>query len=179
MRIWHDNSGRGNRASWFLKHLIINDLQTNERFYFICEKWFAFEKEDGLIHRILPVSDQIQKENLKYLISSKTKLNMSDNHLWFSIFNRPVHSSFTRIERITCCFVLFFISMMVNIIYYENDFFKQDIDFQIGPFYLTREQFTIGMLSSLIILLPNLILVELFRRSKKRVKKNSTFKYNK
>lgn len=39
-RIYHDNSAKKRKqASWFLKHIIIKDLQTNESFIFICEKW--------------------------------------------------------------------------------------------------------------------------------------------
>ncbi|CAF1472733.1 unnamed protein product [Adineta steineri] len=36
IRIWHDNTGKGSSSSWFLKYLIIRDLQTMEKFYFIC-----------------------------------------------------------------------------------------------------------------------------------------------
>jgi hypothetical protein len=46
IRIWHDNSGKGSSSSWFLKYLIIRDLQTMEKFHFICQKWFAVEKDD-------------------------------------------------------------------------------------------------------------------------------------
>ncbi|CAF4456624.1 unnamed protein product, partial [Adineta steineri] len=28
IRIWHDNSGEGSSASWFLKYIIVRDLQT-------------------------------------------------------------------------------------------------------------------------------------------------------
>lgn len=39
-QIFHDNSGQ-NRASssWYLKHIIVSDLQTKDRFIFICENW--------------------------------------------------------------------------------------------------------------------------------------------
>ena len=49
VRIWHDNSGEGSAASWFLKYLIIRDLQTMDKFYFIAQRWFAVEKDDGLV----------------------------------------------------------------------------------------------------------------------------------
>ncbi|CAF1153993.1 unnamed protein product, partial [Brachionus calyciflorus] len=39
-RVFHDNSGdTQNEASWFLKHIIVTDLQTKEKFIFLCEKW--------------------------------------------------------------------------------------------------------------------------------------------
>lgn len=49
MRIWHDNSGFGSRASWFLKYIIVRDLQTMETSHFISQQWFAVEKDDGLV----------------------------------------------------------------------------------------------------------------------------------
>lgn len=32
IRIWHDNSGEGNMASWYLKFIIVHDLQTREKY---------------------------------------------------------------------------------------------------------------------------------------------------
>jgi polycystin 1L2 len=56
MKIWHDNSGKGDSASWYSKHILVNDLQTNEKFYFICEQWLAVEKGDGKLDRDLFVA---------------------------------------------------------------------------------------------------------------------------
>ena len=49
MRIWHDNSGEGQSASWYLKYIIVRDLQTMNKFYFIAQRWFAVEKNDGRV----------------------------------------------------------------------------------------------------------------------------------
>ena len=47
--VWHDNTGRGSSASWFLKCIIVRDLQTNQVFYFIAQRWLAVEKDDGKV----------------------------------------------------------------------------------------------------------------------------------
>jgi polycystin 1L2 len=49
IRVWHDNSGKDSSASWFLKYIIVRDLQTMEKFHFIAQRWFAVEKEDGRV----------------------------------------------------------------------------------------------------------------------------------
>ena len=49
LRVWHDNSGLGNKASCFLKYIVVRDLQTMEKSYFICQNWFAVEKGDGRV----------------------------------------------------------------------------------------------------------------------------------
>jgi polycystin 1L2 len=60
IRLWHDNRGQGSSASWFLKYIIIRDLQTMEKSYFISQQWFALEKDDGRV-RLLPLLHQSLK----------------------------------------------------------------------------------------------------------------------
>ncbi len=139
LRVWHDNSGKGKMASWFLKYIIVHDLQTREKFYFLCQNWLAVEKDDGLIDRVLFVACEKEKTQIKYLIKKHAKQNMSDRHLWFSIFARPVHSSFTRLDRLTCAFVLLFLTMLVNILYYGSVSESNTDGLHLGPFNLTIE----------------------------------------
>ena len=47
MRIWHDNSGKGDNQSWFLSYVAIRDIQTKERFYFLANTWFSVVEGDG------------------------------------------------------------------------------------------------------------------------------------
>lgn len=140
LRIWHDNSGQGDKASWFLKWVIVHDLQTREKYYFICQRWLAVEKDDGLVERLLPVSCDAQKSEFAYLLEKQTKNKFRDGHLWFSVIARPVQSSFTRLDRLTCCFVLLFLSMLMNILYYGMNDEPNPNALKIGPFSLTPEQ---------------------------------------
>lgn len=132
-------------ASWYLKHIIVHDLQTEERFYFICEQWMGVEKEDGRIERELFVAGDKQIKELKYFLEKQSKQQMNDSHLWLSIFNRPVQSKFTRLDRVTCGFVFIYTSMLLNILYYEKSwtFFESNkIDFFV--FSITFEQVKIN-----------------------------------
>jgi hypothetical protein len=72
---------------------------------------------------------------------------MSEDHLWFSIFSRPAANRFTRVQRCTCCFVLFFLSMFLNIMYYDlsaevksNNSTNNAGSLSIGPLYISSEQ---------------------------------------
>ena len=49
LRIWHDNTGIGDYASWFLGVVIVRDVQTGEKFQFINNQWLAVEKDDGQV----------------------------------------------------------------------------------------------------------------------------------
>lgn len=44
LRIWHDNSGKGPNASWYLAYVVIRDVQTGDRFEFIFNDWLGLEK---------------------------------------------------------------------------------------------------------------------------------------
>ncbi|CAF1178747.1 unnamed protein product [Adineta steineri] len=169
MRVWHDNSGTANKASWFLKYIVVRNLQTMEKNHFICQQWLAVEKDDGVVDRLIPVAGDEQKQEFSYLLSKKTFHSMSDGHLWFSIFLRPPSIRFTRCQRCTCCFVLLLMAMLMNIMYYD---IKPDSStpggITIGPFYITPEQISIGLIVELICFLPSTILVEMFRRLRPR-----------
>ena len=143
-------------------------MQTRDKSYFICEKWLALDKEDGLIERIMPLSSQEDKLKLKYLLSKQTKQKLSDAHLWFSIFARPAQSAFNRLDRLTCCFVLLSISMLMNIMYYGMDNSPNQDGLKIGPVNLTLQQISVGIITNLIVFPPTLLLVQLFRRTKRR-----------
>ena len=159
-----------------MKHIIVKDLNTNESYYFLCEKWFAVEKEDGLIGRILPVCGDKQKKEFKYLFGEQTKQNMKDGHLWFSVLARPVQSTFTRLDRLTCGFVLLFMTMLMNILYYGIDKSPTRNGLKIGPLNITPEQIGIGVITNLVIFPPSFLLIQMFRRSLNRkaikIKKN-------
>lgn len=143
-RVFHDNSGESrNDSSWYLKHIIISDLQTGEKYIFICEKWLATDKDDGEIDRNLAAAGESEQKNLKYLLSRQTKDKLSDGHLWFSILARPTLSSFTRLDRLTCGFVLLFMTMLVNILYYDIDRTPKADGINIGPFSFTPQQVNI------------------------------------
>ena len=128
-------------ASWFLKFIIVHDLQTREKSYFICNKWLAIDKEDSPINVLLPVCGNAQKNNLKYLLEKQSTDKLIDSHMWLSVFTRPVHSSFTRTDRLTCCFVLLCMSMLMNIMHYgmQSESPPQD-GLKLGPISITPEQ---------------------------------------
>jgi hypothetical protein len=147
LNIGHDNSGIGHKASWFLKFIIIKDFQTNETYYFLCQKWFSIQCDDGLIERLLPVCGNAQKAQFKYLLQKQAFWKLKDGHLWISIFAKPIHSTFSRLDRVTCAFVLLAIQMMINILYFDISKAPPSTGLQIGPFNFTPQQIGINMIN--------------------------------
>lgn len=146
----------------------MHDLQTRDQFFFICENWLALDHGDGMIDRMLPVTGDKQKTDVKFLIEKQTKEKMSDSHLWFSVVARPPLSTFTRADRVTCCFVLMYISMLMNILYYGQDNSSSGSALQLGPMMISQSQILVGVVVTLISLPPSLLLIQIFRRSRRR-----------
>jgi polycystin 1L2 len=170
LRIWHDNSGTFNSASWFLRYVIVNDLQTKQKFYFLCERWLAVEKDDGQIERLLPLSTEVQKTQLLRLVKKEAKEKFKDGHLWLSIFLRPKQSTFSRMDRTICAFCLLYMSMVMNLAYYSVSSTPAEPGsaLVIGPLTITLQQIIIGVICNLFVLPPTMLLMMLFTRSKRR-----------
>ena len=98
------------------------------------------------IDRAVPVAGPENMTEFQHLFSQKTRKNLSDEHIWFSVVARPPQSRFTRLERASCCLVLLFTSMLANALFYERtpDGSGQNA-LVLGPFALTSEQ--VGVLN--------------------------------
>ncbi|XP_070579639.1 polycystin-1-related protein-like [Ptychodera flava] len=166
VRLWHDNGGKF--PSWFLSRVSVKDLQNDKMFYFMLDRWLAVEEEDGQIERVIPVAGKSELTSFGHLFYSKTRRNISDGHLWFSIFIRPPRSRFTRVQRATCCVSLLFCTMMANILFYNVDVTGTGSgqEYQLGPIKFTLAELCIGVISSLMVFPVNLIVVQIFRNVK-------------
>ncbi len=51
IRIRHDNTGT--LPEWFLKRVEITETDTQKKYLFECDRWFATDREDGKIDRII------------------------------------------------------------------------------------------------------------------------------
>jgi len=89
----------------------------------------------------------LEKTELKHVLSKNAYRSMADNHLWFSIFayHLPSANRFTRVQRCTCCFVLFFMSLLMNLYYYDlrKDIEESELNqygLTIGPFHISKDE---------------------------------------
>ncbi|KAI8494931.1 hypothetical protein Bbelb_275360 [Branchiostoma belcheri] len=137
LRVWHDNSGKGKYQSWYCNKVVIQDIQTGERYYFLCDRWLAVEEDDGLTDRILPVAGTENIIGFNHLFFSSSKRNLSDGHLWFSVASRPTRSNFTRTQRLTCCVALLFLTMIANAMFYKKSEVEDPGEFSLGPITLS------------------------------------------
>lgn len=126
-------------------------------------------KGDGSINRLIPVTGLKEAMQFTHLFRQKTRANLKDDHLWFSIFMRPPKSRFTRVQRVACAMSLLYLSMLVNAMWYERASPKPKYSaLEIGPFALSAEQIGIGFMSNLIVFPLIFWIILLFRKSRLR-----------
>ena len=144
--------------------MVIHDLINDKKFLFICESWLAVEEGDGTVDRLIPVAGHEEMTSFNHLFYSTTQKNLADGHLWFSIFMRPARSRFTRLQRLSCCLTLLYLSMLTNAMFYEiGGEADPATTIQIGPLAFSPAMIGIGIMSSLIIVPVNILIVGIFR----------------
>ncbi|KAF8772030.1 Polycystic kidney disease protein 1-like 2 [Argiope bruennichi] len=169
LRIWHDNSGEGKNASWYLKHVVVKDIITGYKYEFIAERWFAVEEGDGLIDHLIPVAGKEQMTEFSHLFPNASRRSLTDNHLWLSVFTRPARSRFTRLQRLSCCLAILYLSMLTSAMWYETTPEQPSPGaFKFGPLSLSPEQIAVGLMSNLIVFPPSFVMIILFRKSRAR-----------
>ena len=169
VRVWHDNSGPS--PSWHLYQIVVRHVATNKKWFFICNRWLAVEKDDGTIEKVLFIADQKQMAGFQNLFYQRATKDIGDGHLWFSVYTRPPNSSFTRVQRLTCCISLLFSTMVANAMFYELGSEQQSLQIQFGPINFNWTQLMIGIQSSLVIVPVNLLIITIFRYTKPKAYK--------
>ncbi|KAF2356143.1 PLAT/LH2 domain, partial [Trinorchestia longiramus] len=175
LRIWHDNSGRGNSASWLFSHMVVRDLQANVEYQFICNEWLAVEEGDGMIDRVVPVAGLEQMQDTAHVIGKKVQRAIQDDHLWFSVFLRPPRSRFTRVQRLSACMALVYLSMLTNAMFY-NVVPESASSINMGFARIAPAALGVGFISNLIVFPPSFAIVYFFRKARPRGHKPSRVK---
>ncbi|CAL8108414.1 unnamed protein product [Calicophoron daubneyi] len=166
-RLWHDNSGEGDRASWYCNYLGVVDLQTREEFHFIIERWFAVEEDDGQVDRLIPVSSQEEMLAFSHMFATNVSRKLTEDHLWLSVVTRSPSSHFTRVERAACCLMLLFLSMLTSCMFYKDEGAeKQPNLVSFGPFAISAQEIFVAVINNLITFAPSFLVPWLFRNSR-------------
>ncbi|XP_077977747.1 uncharacterized protein LOC144433313 [Glandiceps talaboti] len=169
--VWHDSTGLGDDASWRLDRVVICDLQTGRWFCFQCNDWLAVDIGDGKVDRALNASGITSITNFKTLFGWRKQKSLTDDHLWFSLFLRPTWSNFTRVQRLSCCLSLLFAYLISNAMFYKTDTEAAKATYTwivFGPIRFSLQQIYIGTMCGIIIFPVNVLIVQMFRKSRRR-----------
>ena len=165
IRVWHNNGG--SYPSWNLLRIMIQDIQTDQRWWFVCDDWLAVEEGDGKIERNLFPASKKELTKFNVLFTSEVRKNLTDGHIWFSVVTRPARSTFTRVQRLTCCLSILLCTMVANAMFYEVGKYETPKNaIKIMGFSFSIRSVSIGIMSSLVVFPANLIIVTIFRKAK-------------
>ena len=166
----HDNSG--DNPSWFVETVVIRDRQTDERWVFPINRWLALEKDDGQIEVAV---DSNSTSSFSGQVRSRFGRKIADGHLWMSVFGKTCSSTFTRVQRASCCLSVLFSAMIANAMFY-NIGGESDGAIQVGPFKFSLKQIVVGIQSGIIVAPVNILIVFLFKSSRPRGTKGDKYK---
>lgn len=178
IHVWHNNAGKS--PAWYLFRVLIRDLQTESKWWFVCDQWLAVEEGDGAVDRRLKQATKEELTKFNILFVNATRKNLLDGHLWLSVFTRPPKSTFTRVQRLSCCLSLILKTMLANLMFYQagaDDTSTSDQSIHIGPFIFSVRQIMIGVQSSFVVLPVNMIIVSIFRKLKPKEDNLKSKKY--
>ncbi|XP_064609577.1 polycystin family receptor for egg jelly-like [Liolophura sinensis] len=176
--VWHDNSGA--HPSWFLKSVVVQDLLTHDTWTFMYNDWLSLDHGPLQILVTLPAfSAQEIRKNSTYQFLAKWTHDMRDQHLWFSIFAKPLQSPFTRTQRLSCALVLLLTAMLTNLMFYGIPTDNVEDQFAVQGLVFSVTSIMIGLETALIMFPINFVLVQLFLRVKPRIRTSVTDSFKK
>ncbi|XP_034046435.1 polycystic kidney disease protein 1-like 2 [Thalassophryne amazonica] len=168
IRLWHDNSGK--HPAWYVNKVMVQDLESGQKWHFLCNSWLAVDVGECTLDKVFPVATEIDLKTFSNLFFMKTAKDFRDGHIWFSVISRPPCSTFTRVQRVSCCFSLLLCTMLTSIMFWgiPTDPSEQTMD--LGHIEFTWQQIMIGIQSSVIMFPINLLIVSIFRNTRPQEK---------
>ena len=162
--IWHDNSGES--PSWFLDHIMVREIETSREWKLICNQWFSPDKDDGNIVRKLKVERENSLPAFQEAFRKILSGTLYESHLWMSSVTKRPGSSFTRVQRVTCCLCVVLTAMLANAMFFSLGGETTVNTIKIGPLKVSMRQVIITLQSCLIIAPINFLIVAIFKNSK-------------
>ncbi|XP_044057560.1 polycystic kidney disease protein 1-like 2 isoform X2 [Siniperca chuatsi] len=172
IRLWHDNSGA--HPAWYVNKVMVQDLESGQKWHFLCNSWLAVDVGECTLDKVFPVATEMDLKRFSNLFFMKTAKDFRDGHIWFSVISRPACSTFTCVQRVSCCFSLLLCTMLTSIMFWgiPTDPSEQTMD--LGHIEFTWQQVMIGVQSSIIMFPINLLIVSIFRNTRPREKTAKT-----
>ncbi|KTF76843.1 hypothetical protein cypCar_00034122 [Cyprinus carpio] len=63
IRLWHDNSGA--HPAWYVNMVMVEDLQTEQKWHFLCSSWLAVDIDDCTVEKVFPVASEADMKGFR------------------------------------------------------------------------------------------------------------------
>ena len=168
VQIGHDNFG--DNPSWYLEEILIREVQSKQSWKFVANQWFALERGDGRIERVID-----QSSTHLYFgneVARRWRRGIVEWHIWVSVAAKLKKSRFTRVQRLSYCLSVLLTSMFANAMFYKLEG-KYEQPIQVGPLKMSWRQVVTGIESALLVTPINIVIVFLFQKGAEKSAKNN------
>nr|XP_056718285.1 polycystin family receptor for egg jelly [Euleptes europaea] len=159
---WHNNGGSS--PNWFLSRIKVQNVFTKQSWMFICRKWFALNKGDGLIERSFVATHPTTPLSKMDFFLITLACELGETHLWLSVFVHISTSSLNRLHRLSSCLAMLLCTLLFNFIFFNADKDKLVVSEQ--PLYLRA--LLIGIHSAFISFPLQMFITALFKYSQQK-----------
>ncbi|XP_051561683.1 polycystin-1 [Myxocyprinus asiaticus] len=169
IRVWHDNKGLS--PAWLVQYVLVKDLQSGSSYFFLIEEWLSVdnEKTDGRVEIEVEASEEADLRHWPRLLTWELQRAVCESHVWLSMWERPLRSPFTRLQRLTCCSVLMHLCMLANAVWYGTVAYGNSSTPVSTQVSLNEETVWVGLVSCLFMYPVYLLIFCLFRLSRSKV----------
>ncbi|XP_044284043.1 polycystic kidney disease protein 1-like 3 [Varanus komodoensis] len=161
VRLWHSNTGPS--PSWFVRRLVISDLQAGKKWHFLAGRWLAVELGDGQLDGVFVAASERELLSFRHLFWEGLVGKLTQEHLWLSVGSCSPWSPFTRAQRLSCCFALLLCSMLTSIMFWKEPPEDGSRPKPAGPFAVTWQQLVVSAEAAVLLLPVHLLITRLFQ----------------
>ncbi|XP_061523045.1 polycystin-1-like protein 1 [Phycodurus eques] len=160
VHIWHDNSGPS--PHFYLKRVEIREVRLSSgarTWLFASQRWLSASKGDGQVGRMLRVCTRAigRAQMLRLRLCD----DLADFHMWMSVYSCPQPHSFTHIQRLGVCLLLFAGYACVNALIISQ--MDEVLHSEVGITAVSAASLTTGVLSVALVLPTATLITFLFR----------------
>ena len=157
--------GNGKVMSVSIDDVLVVDVTNRKKFMFKVNK--RLKADCHVVSRDLACEDDVN--DWGFLMKKRVRLDLSDNHPWFSIMSRPMPSDWTRVERLACVVTALYMAMLVNCMFYGKDADAPNAGVVIGGFFRIS-WFTIwtSFIGAVIVIPPTFCIGFVFKKVRRR-----------
>ncbi|CAL4060237.1 unnamed protein product, partial [Meganyctiphanes norvegica] len=161
LRIWHDNSGK---CTSFMKYMVFYKAESDGKRPFICNNAYQLNYDDIRVSKIIVVTHK--KVNQFFEIKFRNEFFKN------FVFAELSRVKFTRVQRITTCMALLYLTMVTNAMFYGVIPEEPGAGaFSLGPFSMSPAAIGVGVISNLITFPPLFLIIQLFRKVSPKYKR--------
>jgi len=111
----------------FCQRIFVRNIKTDGEWIFFVDRWLSVGSKSPALVVEQRVANKSEQTKFSRCFNQEVSDQFYNSHLWVSIFGKPPSSKFTRLQRLTCAFVVLTSYMFINLVFYKVSSTLEDI----------------------------------------------------